>query len=255
MRWVIIALLVLTAGALAQDGELTEVGIDEHLGQHVPLDLTFQDEDGRTVRLGDLLDKPTILTLVYYRCPGICTPLLSGVVDVLEKVDLEPGKDYQVLTISFDPTEGPDLAERKKMNFMKAFHEPFPEDAWRFMTGDSAAVAAITDAIGFRYKPQGKDFLHPGVLTVLSDQGKIARYLYGITFLPFDVKMALMEAAEGRTGPTVRRVLLYCFSYDPEGKTYVFNILKVVGTLMMVFAALFVAWLVITTRRARRREA
>ena len=232
----------------------TEVGVDEHLGEFVPLELEFYDETGEHVALGALIDKPTILTLVYYRCPGICSPLLNGLVDALDRMQLEPGVDYEVLTISFDPTETPDLARRKRTNHLKAFNRDFPPAAWSWMTGDSAAIARLTDAVGFRYVPAGKDFTHPGVLTILSPNGKIARYLHGITFLPFDIKMALNEAAAGKVGPTINRVLYFCFSYDPEGQTYVFNILKVAGIMIMVFAAAFVLWLIISSRRARRED-
>lgn len=231
-----------------------EVGIDEHLGGYVPKDLVFLDEDGQPVRLGDMMDTPIILSLVYYRCPGICSPLLSGVVDVLEKMDLKPGKDYRVLTISFDPTETPDLAKHKKKNYFKAFTKPFPEDAWRFMTGSEDSVKQITEAVGFRYKKEGKDFVHAATLVFLGTDGKISRYLSGITFLPFDVKMAVYEASHGRVGPTVNRVLLYCFSYDPEGKTYVFNLLKVTGTVTMLFALAFVLFLVITGRKRKKEN-
>jgi protein SCO1/2 len=236
----------------AAEAPATQVGVDEHLGRMLPLDLTFLDEEGRPVRLGDLIDRPTILTLVYYRCPSICTPLLSGLVDVVERSGLAPDRDFRIVTISFDETETPDLAARKKMNFLKAFHEPFPPEAWRFLTGDKAAIDRIADAIGFRFQRVGQEFNHPGVITIVSPRGKVARYLYGITFLPFDLKMALNEAAQGKTGPTINRVLYYCFSYDPDGQRYVFDILKVAGTVIMVFAAVFVLWLVVTTRRARR---
>jgi protein SCO1/2 len=256
MAWVCVGVVgaaVFETQAQAPEGE-TEVGVDEKLGNTLPLDLRFFAENGDTVALAELIDKPTILTLVYYRCPGICSPLLSGVVDVLEKVELEPGVDYKVLTISFDPTETAELAARKKENFLRGFHRPFPPDAWRWMAGDSAAIASITDAVGFRYKPRGKDFDHPGVLTILSPEGRVVRYLNGITFLPFDVKMALMEAAEGRVGPTINRVLLYCFSYDREGGKYVFNILRVTGTVFTVLAAGFVIVLILTSRRIRKEK-
>ncbi len=255
-RWVLLfGLLWVGTPAFGQgEGTDTDVGVDEHLGEMMPLVLTFLDEEGRPVTLAEVIDKPTIFTLVYYRCPSICTPLLNGLVDVLERTDLVPGEDYRIVTISFDETETPDLAARKKMNFLKAFHEPFPPDAWRFLTGDKESIDRVADVVGFRFKRTGKDFVHPGVLTILSPEGKVVRYLYGITFLPFDLKMALTEAAAGKTGPTINRVLLYCFSYDPDGQRYVFNILKVAGTLIMVFAAIFAAWLLISTRRARKRS-
>ena len=229
-----------------------QVGIDEQLGKTIPLDLTFKDESGTDVQLKKLIDRPTLLLLVYYRCPGVCSPFLNGVVEVLDKVDLTPGRDYRVVIVSFNPEETPDLALEKKRNYLKMFHRPFPEDGIRFLTGSAAGIRGLTSAVGFLYKPQGEDFLHPVVMIALSPDGKIVRYLYGINFLPFDVQMALREAAAGRVGPSIDRVLLYCFSYDPEGRTYVFNLLKVTGTLMIFFLALFITWLVITTKRSRR---
>lgn len=230
------------------------VGVDEKLGQRVPGDLVFRDENGDSVRLGELIDKPTILSLVYYRCPGICSPLLSGVADAVSKIDLIPGKDYQILTVSFDPADTPSLSRRKKANYLKAIGRPFPPEAWHWLVGDSASIAALTDAVGFHYERRGRDFVHPGLITVLAPDGKVVRYLYGITFLPFDLKMALYEASQGRTGPTISKVLLYCFSYDPQGKKYAFNFLKVSGTLVLFFATLLVGYLTILPRFRKKSE-
>ena len=232
----------------------TGIGIDEKLGDTLPLGLAFKDENGRTVKLGELIDRPTLLMLVYYRCPSVCSPFLNGVVDVMDKMDLKAGKDYNALVISFDDRETPDLALQKKANYLKTFRNPIDGNGMRFLTGDTAGVRAITGAVGFRYKRQGEDFLHPVTLMAISPKGEIVRYLYGIQFNPFDVKMALNEAAAGRPGPTVNRVLLYCFSYDPEGKTYAFNILKVTGTVMIFFILAFGAWLVIATKKSRKEK-
>lgn len=234
---------------------LAAVGIDEKLGDRVPLGLVFADEEGKAVTLGDLIDRPTILSLVYYRCPGICGPLMGGVSEVLDRIqDAEPGKDFQVLTISFNAEETAEMAGRKKANYYRSFHRDMPQNAWRFLTGSQASIDAITSAVGFEYEPAGNEWVHPAAIMVLSPDGMVSRYLYGVSFLPFDVKMALMEASQGRTGPTINKVLLYCFSYDPEGKTYVFNILKVTGSVTLFFMGLFVVFLVVSTRRYRRRE-
>ncbi|HHM24025.1 MAG TPA: SCO family protein [Bacteroidetes bacterium] len=249
--WTIFASLLLFSVPLLTAQKIVgtpEVGVEERLGEDVPGSLQFLDEQGNPVRLDTLITKPTILSLVYYSCPGICTPLLSGIVDVLEKLDMQPGKDYEVVTISFDERDTPKLSRQKKNNYLKAFRKPFPPDAWHWLTGDSASIRAITQAVGFHYKRQGNDFVHPGLIIILSPDRKIVRYLYGITFLPFDVKMALTEASEGRVGPTISKVLLYCFSYDPEGKKYAFNFLKVTGTLVILLALLFAAYLVIGNR-------
>jgi len=240
-----IGLAMLPAVAVA------DVGVDEKLGDTVPLDVPFLDENGRKVLLKDLVDRPTVLSLVYFRCPGICGPLLGGISDVVDRLDLKAGTDYRVLTISFNPADTPELAIQKKSNYFKAFHKDMPLDAWRFLTGTPESIAAITGAVGFKYEPAGSEFIHPATIMVLSPKGKIARYLYGVTFLPFDLKMALTEAAEGRVGATINKVLLFCFSYDPEGKTYVFNILKITGIVTLLVVGLFGLFLAVTTRRYR----
>lgn len=231
---------------LNQPATELEIGIDEKLGNFVPLDLQFINEEGELKTLKELIDKPTILSLVYYNCPGICSPMLSGEVDVLDIMDMEPGKDYRALTISFNPAEGPELAKDKKRNYFKAFRRrTFPEDAWVWMSGDSINITKLTNAVGFRYTKVGTEYAHAGALIVLSPEGKVARYLRGILFQPFDLKMAITEAAEGRVGPTISKLLLYCFSYDPEGRKYVFNITKVAATIFLVSLVVFVVWLTV----------
>ena len=199
-----------------------------------------------------MLGKPTILALVYYECPGICTPLLNNLVDTLDRSELVLGKDYQVITISFDPKDTPALAAKKKANYLKQFHQPIPPEAFRFLTGDQAAIDKITEVVGFRYMATGKDFNHPGVLTILSADGKVMRYLYGVNFMPFDIKMAVIEAARGQPMPSINRALAFCYSYDPQGRKYVFSTLKVSGSVMVFTLGLFVIWLVISSRRHRK---
>jgi protein SCO1/2 len=255
------ALLFLTLASLAlpslaspQSGAM-EVGIDEKLGDIIPLDLTVLDHEGNSILLADFIDRPTVLALVYYRCPDICSPLLMGLSDAISKMSLDAGDDYKILTVSFSHEEGPEDAHHSMMHLQGMYHGEWPGESWAFTTADSATAAAITDAVGFRYAKVGADqYNHAGALTVLSSEGQVARYLYGITFLPFDLKMALVEAAAGKVGPTINRVLLYCFSYDTEGGTYVFNFLRVVGSLIMFFAAVLVAWLVISSRKSRRLQ-
>lgn len=242
---------VLTLCAWGQENP-SVIAIDEHLGQTIPLETLFRDDSGQPVKLGQLIDKPTLLTLVYFRCPSVCSPLLNGVVDVLDKLDLKPGRDYQVLTISFNPQDTPELAREKKANYLKAFQNPFPAEAWHFLTGDPASIRAITGAMGYQYKRQGDDFLHPVAVMMLSPHGKIIRYLYGMSFLPFDMKLAFLEASQGRVGASSSKILLYCFSYDPEGKTYVFNILKVTGTLVLLILGIFGLILLIAGKRRRK---
>jgi protein SCO1/2 len=232
-----------------------EVGIDEKLGDMIPLDLTVVNHAGDSIRLADFIDRPTVLALVYYRCPDICSPLLMGLSDAISKMTLKAGEDYKILTVSFSHEEGPEDAHHSMMHLQGMHHGEWPGDSWAFTTTDSATAAAITDAVGFKYAKIGADeYNHAGALTVLSAEGQVARYLYGITFLPFDLKMALVEAAAGKVGPTINRVLLYCFSYDAEGQTYVFNFLRVVGSIIMFFALVLVTWLVISSRRSRKLQ-
>jgi len=213
------------------------------------------DADGRRLLLSDLVDRPTLLALVYYRCPDICTPLLMGLSDVVERMEQPPGEGYRILAVSFNPEETPMDAYHSREHLKKMHRGEWPAADWIYTVADSAAIAALTGAVGFHYQRVGSDFTHPAVVTVLAPGGKIARYLYGLTFLPFDIKMALLEASEGRSGPSLNRVLLFCYSYDPEGRTYVFDILKVAGTLILVMAAgLFVFLLILGRRRKAAAE-
>jgi protein SCO1/2 len=226
-------------------GPSSDIGVEEQLGATVPLDLTFLDENGKQVSLRDLAKKPIILSLVYYSCPNICPRILSSIAQLLGKVPLVPGKDFSVVTISFDERDTPLTAREKKKDYLKAIGKPYPPEAWRFLTGDRETILRLTNAVGFHFQRSGDAFEHPACLIVLSPKGKVIRYLYGLTYLPFDIKMAVTEAAQGRPGPTIRRALLFCFSYDPQGRTYVFNLLKVCGTVTVVFALMvlaFVLW-------------
>ncbi len=230
------------------------IGIDEKLGQTIPLDLIFNDENSNPVSLRQLIHQPTILAPVYYHCSDVCSFLLSNLAGVLNKLPSEPGKEYQVLAISFDEMEKPDLALQKKKMYLKMIEKPFPEDAWRFLTGNKENIQKLTDAVGFRFRREGKDFLHPVTLIILSADGKITRYIYGADFLPFDLKMALLEASQGRVGPTVSKVLRFCFSYDPKGRKYVFNTLKVTGIVTLLFALSFILFLIFKGRRRQSKE-
>lgn len=245
--FVVITVFANRLGAEEQPGQ--EIGIDEKLDQQIPLDLNFIDENGKPVSLKQLFTKPTILTLVYYRCPGICSPLLSGVSDMVDKLDMEMGRDYNIITISFDPGENYETAEGKKQNYLDNMKKKIPESGWHFLTGDSLSIAKLTDAIGFRYKRQGNDFAHSAVITILSQDGKVARYLYGINFLPLDVKLALTEASEGKSGPTINKFLKLCYSYDPEGRKYVINLTRIAGGMTLI--AIIGFFLVLTFKKKK----
>lgn len=225
-----------------------EVGVTEHLGDTIPLDLWFLNEANDTVTLASLVDKPTIFTFVYFDCPGICSPLLSGVSDVVKNMDMELGKDYQIITISFNTKDTPEKAIQKKQNFVLKFSKE-NSDNWYYLTGEQENIKKITQATGFHYKPQGLDFAHPAVIVVVSPQGKITRYLYGMNFLPFDVKMAVIEAQKGIQRPTVNKILEMCFAYDPASRTYALQITRIVASIMIFFAVIIFAVLLIKGRR------
>jgi len=228
------------------------IALDEKLGAVIPADITLRDENGRPVNLRDLVDRPTIVAPVYLHCSHVCPLLLTNLAEALGKLDLvRPGKDFRVVALSFDEQEGPEVAREKKPNFVAAVGRPFPADAWPFLTGDNGNIRKFTDAVGFKFQRDGEDFSHPIALIVLAPGGKVVRYLEGTTFLPFEITMAVTEAAAGKIGSPAGRVLSYCFSYDPLKKSYVFNILKVVGTVMVLTVVSFFIYLMVTTKKKR----
>ena len=231
-----------------------DIGLNEKLGQFIPLDSTFNDERGNKVLLEDLVKAPTILALVYYHCPNVCSLLLTNLAGVLNKVPVEPGKEYRVIAVSFDEKETPELALERKRIYLQMIGRPFPENAWRFLTGEREGIQKLTQAVGFHFRKEGEDFLHPVSLVILASDGKIVRYLNGTDFLPFDLQMALLEASEGRVGTTINRVLRFCFSYDPKGRTYVFNTLKVTGIVTLLFAFSFILFLFLKTKKDKSKE-
>ena len=251
---VFLCLTTLPIAALAQNSVVPEggVGIEENLGDYVPLDLGFVDADGDSIYLRDTLERPTIIALVYYHCPTICKPFLGGVSEVVEKTNLQVGEDYDILTISFDEYDTPESAAEIRT----AFAEPLGhagDGGWRFLTADSLTIAKFTSAVGFHFQRNDADFGHGSGLIFLDAEGQIVRYLYGMRFMPFDVKMAVREANAGKISPTVARVLQYCFSYDPDGRRYVFNVNRVAGAGIIFLA---VGWVVYisTVGRARKKR-
>ena len=232
-----------------------DIALDYKLGRYLPADAVFHDENGERVNLRDMINKPTIIAPVYLGCMHECPMLLTGLAQTLGKLELvTPGRDFQVIALSFDKNDTPAIARSKKPNYLKAIGRPFPEEAWRFLTSDDADIRKFTDSIGFRFQRDSEhDFSHPITLVVIAPGGKIVRYLEGVSFLPFEVTMALTEASEGKVGSPVRKALMYCFSYDPLKKSYVFNILKVTGTVMVLFAGSFFAYLMITSKKGSRR--
>lgn len=258
----VFALLFLSNFSMAQavinpaaTNEDVEIGVVEHLNDYLPDSISLINEQGEQVWLADVIDKPTVINFVYYRCPGICSPLMEAVAGVMDKSELVPGVDYQVLTISFDPRETIDLGLRKKTNYLSLMNNPEKVEqaktGWLFFVSDSASIIKATNATGFKYKKTGNDFLHAASLTVTSPDGKITRYLNGMYFLPFEWKMAIVEASEGIAGPTLNKVLRFCFTYDPVGQSYVLNITKVSATIIIFFGLLLLLVLVFKPKRKR----
>jgi len=250
---IVIAILFILPLLGKENKANNEIGIDEKLGEIIPLDISFVDENNDSLVLADYIDKPTIVTLVYYNCPGICTPLLGEMTTMVDEMDLKPGIDYKILTISFNKDDTPEIAKRKKLNFMKGLRKSFPESEWRWVTGDSISIKRFTDAVGFEFMPDSGNFAHPTTIIVLSRDGKISRYLYGIKQLPFDLEMAIIEASQGRVGPTISKVLQFCFSYDREGQKYAFNFTRVGGGFIILFLVIFFVSISINTHKKRKR--
>jgi protein SCO1/2 len=254
-----VAALLVVALPAARAGETADVpvGVEEKLGRPLPLaDLTFTDEDGKPVVLRDLVDRPTVLLLVFFRCAGICTPLLQETARVADLSDLKPGEDYRVVTVSFDPADTPEMARRRKGAILAGMtRRPCPPGDWRFLTGTPEMIARITDAAGFRYRPidGGQSFNHPAVITFLDRTGRVCRYLYGTQFNPTDFELAVGDASAGHPRSVIQTVRQMCFAYDPD-QGYVVRLNRIILGVTLLFAAGFGAFLWLTTRR-RKGEA
>lgn len=216
-----------------------EIGIYEKLDSVLPNDIMLLDKDSNLVDLKSLIDKPTVLSFVYFECPGLCSPLLNGIAEVIDRSDVVLGQDYQMITISFNYKDTPKLGQKKKKNYVASIKTPIDESKWLWLTGDEENIAKITNAVGFKFKQTGEDFLHPAALIAISPKGKVTRYLHGTYFLPFDLKMAVVEAADEKSGPTINKLLKFCFSYDAEGKKYVLNITSISGSLIILLVLVF----------------
>lgn len=230
------------------------IGVDEKLGSRIPLDLVFRDDNGRQVRLSELVTGPTIILPIFYSCTNVCNFLQQGMAGALPAVKRIPGKEYRVLSVSFDETETPALAAKYKKTYLTAMNAPFPEDGWHFLTGDARNIRRLTDAAGFQFKRSGRDFIHPVASFVVTKDGMIVRYMYGTSFLPKDLTLALLEARDGKVGATIRTMVGYCFNYDPAGKTYVFNLLRVSATVVSLSAGAFLAFLLLTGGKRKKTD-
>ncbi len=230
------------------------VGLEEHLGKKIPLDLVFTDESGRQRRLAELITGPTVILPVYYSCTNVCNYLQEGLARVLPDLKLTPGKDFRVLSVSFDERETPQRAARSKKMYETVMKGKFPEGNWTFLTGDPANIRKLTDTAGFHFQRKGNDFVHPVVSFVVAKDGMIVRYLYGTQFLPKDLTLALMEAKQGRIGTTISKMVSYCFSFDPESKSYAFNLLRVSATVIIVCVVGFLIFLILGGKKTDKNK-
>jgi len=235
---------------------LENVGIDQRLGEQLPLDLVFRDENGSAVRLGDYFGrKPVVLALVYYNCPMLCNQVLNGLTSALGVVSFDVGKEFEVVTVSFDPRETPQLASSKKETYIQWYKREGAAEGWHFLTGERASIEKLTEAVGFHYKfDQSTDqFIHASGIMIATPQGTLARYFYGIEYAPKDMRLGLIEASDNRIGNPVDRLLLFCYHYDPAAGKYgavAMNILRLAGVATIAgMVAMF--WLL----RRRRRPA
>jgi protein SCO1 len=225
---------------------LKNVGIQQNLNQAIPPDLMFQDDLGRSVRLGDLFGKrPIILNLVYYNCPVLCGEVLSGLENSLRMMSFDVGKEFDVITVSFDPSETAEMAAKKKGEFLRRYKRAGAEGGWHFLVGEKSSIEALTKAAGFEYQydEKTKQFAHAAAILILTPQGKIAQYYYGIEYPPKDLRLGLVEAGSGKIGNVVDQLLLYCYHYDPEQGKYsavILRVLRLAGIATMLFIGTFI---------------
>lgn len=256
LRWMLTGVLVTAslgsmAAAQAMNGGprgttqpppsiLKNVGIEQKLDAQLPLDLKFRDESGREVKLGDYFGKrPVVLSMVYYECPMLCGEVLNGEASVFSALKFDIGKEYDVVTVSFDPTEGPDLARGKKRTYVERYARPGGEEGWHFLTGPKESIEALTNAVGFKYAwdEQTKQFAHAAAIMVVKPDGRIAQYFYGVEYSPKDLRFGIVQASHGKVGNVVDQVLLYCYHYDPRTGKYgavVSRVLQVAGGLTVL---------------------
>ncbi|HWF93117.1 MAG TPA: SCO family protein [Terriglobales bacterium] len=240
---------------------LKHVGIEQHLDEQVPLNLAFKDETGKNVQLGDYFGKrPVILSLVYYRCPMLCGQLLEGLESALRVIDFDPGKQFDVITVSFDPSDTPAIAAAKKAEIMARYKRSGAAGGWHFLTGPQASIDALTKAVGFEYEYNQKtdQFAHATAIMVLTPGGKLTQYYYGIDFPPKDLRLGLIQASKNKIGTVVDQVLLYCYHYDPDAGRYsalIGRVLQVAGGLTVLVLGGFILVMFRLDSKVKNRNA
>jgi protein SCO1/2 len=229
---------------------LKNVGIQQNLNTQIPADLSFRDEYGNTVKLGDYFGKkPIILSLVYYQCTMLCGEVLNGLDTALRVLKFDVGKEFDVLTVSFDPKDTPEVATIKKAEYLKRYKRPGAENGWHFLTGQQPAIDALTKAAGFQYQydPKSEQFAHSTAIMILTPEGKIAQYYYGVEYAPKDLRLGLIQASNHKIGTVVDEVLLYCYHYDPNTGKYgaaIFSILRLSGAATVLIMGVFLGILI-----------
>jgi protein SCO1/2 len=239
----------------AKPGILSKIGIDQRLNHQVPLELTFVDETGKTVKLGDYFGKrPVLLALVYYECPMLCTQVLNGVTGALKVLNFDVGREFDVIAVSINPKEGPGLASQKKQAYIERYGRPHTAAGWHFLTGEEDNIRKLADAVGFRYvyDEEIKQYAHGAGVELLTPQGVIARYFYGIEYAPRDIRLGIVEASEERIGSVIDAALLLCYHYDPSTGKYGAAALRLVRIGAVATIAAFGMFLFVSIRRERR---
>jgi protein SCO1/2 len=233
---------------------LMDVGIDQKLGTTIPLDLPFKDEQGRDVRLRDYFGKrPVILTLVYYECPMLCTQVLNGLTSTIGVLKFDVGQEFDIVTVSFNPRETPELAQAKKANYLGRYARAGAANGWHFLTGTQHSIESLTGRVGFRYAYNASvdQYAHASGIMVLTPDGKLSRYFFGIEYAPRDLQLALIEASDRRIGSLIDQLPLFCFHYDPTQARYTFAIMRLVRGAGLVTVLAIVAGIVVLRRRER----
>ena len=237
---------------------LRDVGIDQLLNNQVPLDLQFTDESGRNVTLKEYFTgKPVLLTLVYYDCPQLCNQVLNGATGALKTLPMTPGKEYTWLTVSFDPREQPPLAAAKKDSYIQRLGKPGAAAGWHFLTGTEPAIKALAQAVGFRFlwDPAKKQYAHASGVMVLTPEGKVSRYFYGIEYAPRDLRLAFVDASSGKVGTLADQIMMYCYMYDPESGTYGLVLMRVLRIFASLTLATLAALFFYLRRKTKQKEA
>lgn len=225
---------------------LKNVAIEQHLNEQLPLDVTFRDETGKTVKLGDYFGKePVVLSFVYYKCPLLCGEVMAGMASALRVLSFQMGKDYQVVTVSFNPNETPEIATAAKAQYVQRYGKPGAAEGWHFLTGQQASIDKLTKAAGFDYEydPKSGQYAHATGIMIVTPQGKIAQYYYGVEYPPKDLRLGLIQASQGKIGNLVDQVLLYCYHYDPDTGKYgaiISRVLQLAGAATILVLGGFV---------------